>query len=229
LVLPSGNFTDADSRAFNYAIDKVSLGDLQGYLCAIISSFSIVSEQGFSATGQQITIGKVSGPEDEELVELIIRETSIPGELNRAEKGFLDDNEDKDQLVPGEVCGVIDGLNAAELQNALDVLVDGLVLVWLAGLGADFGENGGSCDSGVAFDLNFGDGSAFKIRSGGGLSKGGIDREPRGLSSEQAAEQKGAADESKMMVGQRPVQMLQYGTPSSTCGSCGTSVGPKPS
>ncbi|GAJ14450.1 unnamed protein product, partial [marine sediment metagenome] len=120
-------------------------------------------EQGLATTSQPIGIGKVTGFEGEELVKLVVGETSISGELNRADNGFFKHPEDEDQLLRSvlidEKRNVV---NSPELLKALDVLVDGLVLIGLAGLGTDFGENGGSCDPAVTFDLNFGDGSALK-------------------------------------------------------------------
>ncbi|MBA7702080.1 hypothetical protein ES703_110834 [subsurface metagenome] len=187
-VALEGNFAYADSGAFDYAINELGLGEYEAgvgsYPYAIISSFAIVSDQGFATTNQRIGIGKVTGFEGEELVKLVVGETSISGELNRADNRFFKHLEDEDQLLGGVLIdGKNNGVNSPELLKTLDVLVDGLVLIGLAGLGTDFGENGGSCDPSVAFDLNFGDGSALKIR-GGGLSRDGINGEPGGLGGE---------------------------------------------
>ena len=146
VIALESDFANADSGALDYAIDKLSLRGYEaavgGYPYAIISSFAIVGDQGVAPTSQQIRIGKVVSPQEEELVQFIIGETSISGELNRADKGLLEDVKGKDQGVRGGRCANFNVLNAAELLNALNVLVDGLFLVGLSGLGADFGENG---------------------------------------------------------------------------------------
>ena len=143
----------------------------------------MVVEQGSATTIHQISIGRATRLEGKKFVKLVVGEVPISDKLNGTNNGFFKHLEDEDKLLGSVRDRSVNGANSPQLLKALDVLVDCLVLIGLAGLGTDFGKNGRSCDPAIASNLNFGDDSALKIR-GSALSKDRISSEPSSCGNE---------------------------------------------